>query len=224
MFTGLIEKQGHIQQIKSNALGKSFVIQTDPVFVSELTLGESVAVNGACLTVTKYQADRFEVDASQETLEKTTLNAQKIGSTVHLERALQLGARLGGHWVTGHIDGIGHIKEIKNLGESLKLTFTAPTSVMKYVVHKGSIAIDGVSLTVNEVQDHEFSVVLIPHSQSIVMLHRKAVQSPVNLETDIIGKYIEKFLSYPNVPQSTPNIEKQSQVDMEMLSKYGFIK
>jgi riboflavin synthase len=225
MFTGLIEKQGHIQQIKSNVLGKSFVIRTDPTFVSELTLGESVAVNGACLTVTQYSGNQFEVDASQETLDKTTLNAQKIGHAVHLERALKLGARLGGHWVTGHIDGIGHLKSIKKLGEALNLTITAPQAQMKYIVTKGSIAIDGVSLTVNEVTQDEFTVVLIPHTQSVIQLHQKAVMSPVNLETDIIGKYIEKLMLPRFAQQGTEELaSKSSKLDMEMLSKYGFIK
>jgi riboflavin synthase len=231
MFTGLIEKQGYLQQIKPNALGKSFVIRTDSRFVSELTLGESVAVNGACLTVTRYGGDHFEVDASLETLENTTLQYQQLGQGLHLERALQLGARLGGHWVTGHIDCVGQLKSIQPLGEALKLSFSVPKAQMRYVVHKGSIAIDGVSLTVNEVWDDGFSIVLIPHTQSVIHLHTKKINSFVNLETDIIGKYIEKFMIPRTEHSASEHLSSTSQVsaysskvDMDLLGRTGFLK
>ena len=226
MFTGLIETTGTVDRLSPRGPGVELVVRTRKSLVSELSLGESVAVDGACLTVTKFSGDYFTVDASAETMEKTTLSERKVGDKVHLERALRLGDRLGGHWVTGHIDAIGHLRSTSPLGEAVQLWFSAPTEISKYLVKKGSITIDGASLTVNELDDEGFSVVLIPHTLSILNLLHKKVGATVNLESDILGKYVEKLLLYQSAsPYSkSPQKHKVSPLDLSTLAKAGFIK
>ena len=194
MFTGLIEMTGTIDRLTPKGPGVELVIRCSHHLVAELSLGDSVAVDGACLTVTRYGGERFTVDASAETMALTTLGQRRIGDLVHLERALRLGDRLGGHWVTGHIDGMGTFRSKAPLGEAVQLWFNAPSQIAKYLVKKGSIAIDGASLTVNELDAQGFSIVLIPHTQSILRLNHKKTGDSVNLESDILGKYVEKLL------------------------------
>ena len=144
--------------------------------------------------------DRFTVDASAETMQRTTLGERRVGDALHLERALRLGDRLGGHWVTGHVDGVGALSERTPLGEAEQLWFSAPPQVMKYLVDKGSIAIDGASLTVNEVEESRFSVVLIPHTQGVLKLSKAPLGSSVNLEADILGKSVSyTHLTLPTI-------------------------
>ena len=194
MFTGLIETVGTLRRVDPRGPGVQLVIAAPASLVGELTLGESVAVDGACLTVIRTDGDAFVVDASAETMARTTLGERRIGDMLHLERALQLGGRLGGHIVAGHVDATGAVRSRAPLGEALELWFNAPDSVHRYLVDKGSITIDGVSLTVNSVDGTGFSVVLIPHTQSIVTLHQRQVGQRVNLEADVLGKYVERLL------------------------------
>ena len=221
MFTGLIECTGRIHSMQKKGPGVQVGIQVHHHFVNELTLGESVAVDGACLTVTRWHNDIFWVDASAETMDKCTLGQKKMQSLVHLERALRLGDRLGGHWVSGHIDGTGTLQHKESVGEAYKMSFRAPASIMRYIVPKGSIAIDGASLTVNTVEEEGFSIVLIPHSQSILNLSDYSVGTAVNLEADILGKYVEKLLG---LHTQTDHHSPTSSINMDLLSRTGFMK
>ncbi len=214
MFTGLIEAAGTLRRTSPLPRGATLTIAAPPSMVAELILGESVAVDGACLTVTATTHDAFTADASAETLARTTLGERRVGDALHLERALKVGDRLGGHLVAGHIDDTGELRRRQALGEAVELWFAAPPSVSRYLVAKGSIAIDGVSLTVNQVQGDLFSVVLIPHTQGIVRLHQKPVGGRVNLEADIIGKYVERLM----------NPGPRGAVDLETLARAGFLK
>ena len=237
MFTGLIETTGTIDRLTPKGPGVELVVRTSSRLVAELSLGESVAVDGACLTVTKFGGERFTVDASAETMNLTTLGQRRTGHQVHLERALRLGDRLGGHWVTGHIDGVGTLRSKSPLGEAVQLWFNAPHKIAKYLVQKGSIAIDGASLTVNELDEQGFSIVLIPHTQSILRLDHKKVGASVNLESDILGKYVEKLLrtsmsdesqgqvySSQSETKSLSTHHSTSNLDLSTLAKAGFLK
>ena len=218
MFTGLIETTGQISQLSQRGPGLELRFSAPTWLSRELTLGESVAVDGACLTVTAFTDHGFTVDASSETVERTSIRDRRVGDDVHLERALKLGDRLGGHWVSGHIDATGTIRSRTPLGEAICLWFDAPSSVLRYIVEKGSIAIDGASLTVNEFDDHGFSIVLIPHSQGILKLSDRPVGYRVNLEADILGKYVERLLGI-----SPPHSETHKQVDLSLLAQSGFL-
>lgn len=162
--------------------------------VAELSLGDSVAINGVCLTVTEFTDRRFTVLAGGETLRRTNLGGLRLKARVNLERALAVGDRLGGHLVSGHVDAVGDIVQWRDLGANIDITIRAPASALRYVVEKGSIAVDGISLTVNRVDAQTFAVALIPHTVSKTTLADKHVGQKVNLEVDIIGKYVEKLL------------------------------
>jgi riboflavin synthase len=194
MFTGLVEDMGTVARAdrRSNAL--VLAIKPARIAVSELTIGESVCHDGACLTVTETTRDTFTVLAGLETLERTTLGALRIGSRVNLERSLRVGDRLGGHWVTGHIDGTGELVARRDLGSNLVMVVRAVPALLKYIVEKGSIAIAGVSLTVNTVDAETFSVAIIPHTRDMTTLGQLAIGDRVNLETDILAKHVEKLL------------------------------
>lgn len=212
MFTGLIEACGTLRRIERRGPGVTLTIEAPASMVAELTLGESVACDGACLTVTRFGGETFGVDASAETLARTTLGDRRPGERLHLERALRLGDRLGGHIVAGHIDDVGTIRSKTPLGRSVAIAFNAPAPVARYLVEKGSIAIDGVSLTVNSVDAQGFDVVLIPHTQGVVHLADKPVGAKVNLEADVIGKYVERLMG----PQ-------RGGVDLATLARAGFL-
>ncbi len=198
MFTGLIERVGKIVQLEAGAGGKKFCINAGKDF--ELNLGDSVSVDGACLTVIKIEGEKFWIEASPETLKKTTLSQKKVGGEVNLERALRLSDRLGGHFVLGHIDGVGRVRKKTRRGEFLELEIEAPSELGKYLIEKGSIAVDGISLTINQVQGNIFSVMLIPETLKRTTISQKKPGDKVNLEADIIGKYVEKLL------QKTPSL------------------
>lgn len=194
MFTGLVEDMGTVARAdrRSNAL--VLAIKPARMPVSELVIGESVCHDGACLTVTETTRDTFSVLAGLETLERTTLGNLRIGSRVNLERSMKVGDRLGGHWVTGHIDGTGELVARRDLGSNLVLVVRAVPALLKYIVEKGSIAIAGVSLTVNAVDAEAFSVAIIPHTRDMTTLGQLAIGDRVNLETDILAKHVEKLL------------------------------
>ena len=194
MFTGLVEDLGTVARAdrRNNAL--VLAIKPAKLPVSELAIGESVCHDGACLTVTETTRETFTVLAGLETLERTTLGNLRIGSRVNLERSLKLGDRLGGHWVTGHIDGTGELVARRDLGSNLVLVVRAVPALLKYIVEKGSIAIAGVSLTVNAVDAETFSIAIIPHTRDMTTLGQLAIGDRVNLETDILAKHVEKLL------------------------------
>ena len=225
MFTGLIETRGRLARALPRGPDTTLVIEASADLVRALTLGESVAVDGACLTVTRWGGTTFEVDASSETLRRTTLGERRAGDALHLERALKLGDRLGGHIVAGHVDATGTIARIEPLGAARQVTISAPPEVARYLVPKGSIAIDGVSLTVNGVYEDAFDVVLIPHTQSVVHLHSKPVGARVNLEADLIGKYVERLLA-PRLGHTPAGATEghSGGISLDMLAKHGFVR
>jgi riboflavin synthase len=198
VFTGLIEDLGRIQRVDRRSDAAVLTITPTALPCRELVLGESVAVNGACLTVTKIEpaaaAGRFTVLAGAETLRRTTLGDLRPQSKVNLERALRVGDRLGGHLVAGHVDAVGQITSRRDRGANLEIDFRMPSELLRYVIEKGSIAIDGISLTVNRVSDTGFSVALIPHTVANTTLADRPVGARVNLEVDMVGKYVEKLV------------------------------
>ncbi|MFC1508646.1 riboflavin synthase [Candidatus Omnitrophota bacterium] len=193
MFTGLIEETGTIASIARHGTIVDFTIKAT-VVTDDIAIGDSVAVNGACLTVTAAGASEFTVQAVEETIRRTTLGGLKSGGSVNLERSLRVGDRLGGHIVQGHVDCTGRIVSVRKSGENMILTLAVAPENARYIVEKGSVAIDGISLTVTTVTNSEFGVSVIPHSLNATTLRNARVGDSVNIETDIIGKYVEKLL------------------------------
>jgi riboflavin synthase len=197
MFSGIIADVGSIKQATDRDGGLRLEIATSALDLSDVHLGDSIAVNGVCLTVIAHTADSFTVEVSRETLNCTVgLDAQ--GAPVNLEKALCLADRLGGHLVSGHVDGVGEVVEFTNLGESWKLVIRAPQVLAKYIAIKGSITINGVSLTINQVNNNEFSVNLIPHTLAMTNLKNLNAGSRVNLEVDLIARYVERMMTAEN--------------------------
>jgi riboflavin synthase len=194
MFTGLVEDIGRIESAVRRGDSVVLTIAPKTMNVDELALGESVAIDGTCLTVTERGGGKFSALAGNETLRVTTLGELRGGSTVNLERALRVGDRLGGHMVMGHVDEIGRIHSKRDLGANIEIDIRASRELLRYVIAKGSIAIDGISLTVNRVDATGFSVALIPHTVEMTSLAHKNTGSKVNLEVDMIGKYVEKLV------------------------------
>ncbi len=197
MFTGIVEGVGEVKKIRAKGKSWQMDIQT-PFSVSKEKIGNSIAINGCCLTITEKKKNLFSADLSPETLSCTTLQDLKVGSKVNLERALRLSDPVGGHWVQGHIDGISLLLDKKKIesetGSWLILKFKIPKNLRKYLIKKGSIAIDGVSLTINEIQASWFTVCLIPHTQKKTILQDKKVGDSVNIEVDLMAKYLENFI------------------------------
>ncbi len=195
MFTGLVEDVGKIAALERQPDAVVLRIQTRAIDAAQLALGESVAVDGCCLTVTERKAGEFQVLAGPETLARTTLGRFEPGTRVNLERAMLASARFGGHIVAGHVDGLGEIASQTPVGPAVEVVFRAGPEILRYVVEKGSIAVDGISLTVNRVDSYSFAVGLIPHTLEHTSLADKQVGAAVNLEVDIVGKYVEKLLA-----------------------------
>lgn len=192
MFTGIIEELGIIKGIRSQSGGMRLSVSGN-VVLEGMRIGDSIAVNGACLTVVEINGTLFSADVSKETVDKTNLVKLRVGDKVNLERPMRLSDRLGGHLVAGHVDATGVIRGLIKKGDASVFTFEAPKEVMKYLIYKGSVAIDGISLTVNEVQGNRFSITIIPHTAGMTTLGFKKIGDVVNIETDMIGKYVEKF-------------------------------
>lgn len=195
MFTGLVEDIGVLRSRTRRGEEESLVIDTR-IPTSELILGESIAVNGCCLTVTAFDATSFSVDASSETMRLTSLRTVRVGDGVHLERAMKLGGRLGGHLVQGHVDGVGTVERIQKDGRSWNVYITIPANLRPEVVAKGSITVDGVSLTVNELTPKGCRLTIIPFTGDETLLIKRHVGDPVNIETDVIGKYVRHLMNY----------------------------
>jgi riboflavin synthase len=215
VFTGLVETTGKL--VRRTASGRDARLVVSGAIGGEpLALGESIAVDGVCLTVAAIvDAQTFEADASSETLAKTTLGALEAGQLVNLERALAVGQRMGGHIVTGHVDGVGKIVAKEPVGGALKVTFEAPSELAKFIAAKGSICVCGVSLTVNGVNANKFDVMLIPHTREKTSLDGLGVGAPVNLEVDIVARYVLRFM----------DVEKSSDAAwMARLQQAGFVK
>ena len=194
MFTGLVEDVGTVARADRRSDALVLAIRPRTIPVGELVLGESVCHDGACLTVTEIGRETFSVLAGAETLARTTLGDLRVGKRVNLERAMRVGDRLGGHWVTGHIDGTGTLGIRRDQGANLVLGVRATPSLLRYIVEKGSIAIAGVSLTVNSVSDEGFDVAIIPHTRDHTTLGDLSIGDRVNLEVDILAKHVEKLM------------------------------
>lgn len=194
MFTGLVEGQAIVHDVISEGDAVRLVLEMPPAFLSETQLGDSIALNGCCLTVVSLQGAHFSFQAGTETLSKTNLGTFISGTRVNVERALQVGARLGGHYVQGHIDGTGVVDQIEQDGEWTSMWFRVPESLTLQMVCKGSIAVDGISLTLVNVERTRFSVALIPHTLAVTTLGQRRTGDTVNIETDILGKYVQKLV------------------------------
>lgn len=210
MFTGIIEEIGTVRRLQHSTRSCQLTVAAT-VVLQNTKIGDSIAVNGVCLTVTDLQADAFTADVMPETLRRSSLGVLRNGSPVNLERAMAANGRFGGHIVSGHIDGTGQIASKVPEGNAQIVTISAAPSLLRYIVEKGSIAIDGISLTVAKVTNNSFSVSLIPHTGTCTTLLSKRAGEPVNLETDVIGKYVEKLMQ-----------PAQSTLTTSMLKQYGY--
>lgn len=199
MFTGIVQQLGSVHAVTPRKGDIELIVTTAPGYLHGVALGDSISVNGCCLTVTRLQGDAFAADVSRETLQMTSLGACTAGTAVNLEKALRAGDALGGHYVTGHIDGLAEVAERHGDARSERMTFRAPKHLGKYIAKKGSVTVDGVSLTVNEVSDAgdatNFSVNLIPHTLAVTILRDYRVGQRVNIEVDIIARYVARMQS-----------------------------
>ncbi|MBS6510019.1 MAG: riboflavin synthase [Paraclostridium bifermentans] len=217
MFTGIVEEIGTITHIKNGVKSSKLIINCNKV-LETTEIGDSICTNGVCLTVTNINKGTFEADVMAETIRKSNLNTFKIGSKVNLERALSLSTRLGGHLVSGHIDGIGYIKDLKKEDSAIWITIKTSVDILRYIVYKGSITIDGISLTIAYVDDDVFKVSIISHTLQQTILSSKNIGDSVNLECDIIGKYVEKLLEI-----NKPNKQQANNINEIFLKENGFI-
>jgi riboflavin synthase len=200
MFTGIIEEKGRVESFVQGAMAWRLCVAAK-VVLQNLALGDSIAVNGCCLTVTKFDANRLEFDVLEETRRLTNFATLGTGAAVNLERSLRFDGKVGGHFVSGHVDGLGKIEILEKRGKDYYLRVRGPVGCGRYLVHKGSIAIDGISLTVAETDGDALAVWLIPHTIEMTNLHTKRVSDSVNLEFDLLGKYVEKLMVPYNFPK-----------------------
>ena len=218
MFTGLIEDVGILRQVRRG--GESYRLLVETAFpMTELSLGESISINGICLTVVEFGGGLFQVDVSPETLSRSALADVKPGTPVNLERALCFGDRLGGHLVSGHVDGVATVTRRFTQENAIVFVFATDADILRFIVEKGSVAIDGISLTVNAVGEQDFSVSIIPHSLEQTTLKERKVGDRVNIETDLIGKYVARLL----VPKGTKGKAERGGMDPEFLARNGFL-
>jgi riboflavin synthase len=221
MFTGIIEGLGTIGAIRPAGQGKRLTIEADYA-LDQTKIGDSIAVNGACLTVVKISGSTFEVDLSPETLSTSTFDKAKQGDRLNLERAMRLSDRIDGHLVLGHVDGIGIIEQQQKLGNAIGVSIAVPAAVSRYMIHKGSVAVDGISLTINALTPKSFTVSIIPHTGRLTTIGMKQKGQPVNIETDMIGKYVERFVQGESMIDSEKTTTSPG-IDMELLAKSGFL-
>jgi riboflavin synthase len=220
MFTGIIEGLGTIRGIHPAGEGCKLAVDADFVLAGT-RLGDSIAVNGACLTAVALNGRSFTVDVSPETMAKTTFGRMRAGDRVNIERALRLSDRLDGHLVSGHIDGMGSLAGRKERSNAVIITFRVPHALARYMIPKGSVAVDGVSLTINAVTAEGFEVSIIPHTARLTTVGMKAVGHAVNIETDMIGKYVERFVTGGKT--TATKARPDDGVDIEFLARHGFL-
>lgn len=229
MFTGIIEEMGSVAAIQPGSRSFRITLNCRKV-LEDARMGDSIAVNGVCLTVSGLNRSSFSADVMAETVRRSSLGDLKVGSRVNLERAMLAGGRFGGHIVSGHIDGTGRIREFQKEDNAVWVTIETETKILRYIVEKGSIAIDGISLTVADLSRDAFKVSVIPHTKEETTLLSKKVGERVNLENDVIGKYVERLLSNPGSGEraQTEGIGMDAEADkngvtMELLMKNGFL-
>ena len=233
MFTGLIETKGTLERVTASARTAGSARESRLVVRGELgpealTLGESIAVDGVCLTVAAIVKPGpglcvFEADASAETLAKTTLGDLSAGAHVNLERAVALGARMGGHIVSGHVDGVGSIKDKTPVGSAVKVTFQVPPELVRYVAQKGSICVSGISLTVNNVTGDQFDVVLVPHTRDKTSLDALPIGARVNLEVDVVARYVARLLECGGTSPGSPDHASSDAAWTDRLQRAGYL-
>jgi riboflavin synthase len=211
MFTGIVEEMGSVKSLGRERGAARLTVSASTV-LGDAALGDSICVNGVCLTVVEKGKTEFSADVAVETLKVTNLGELKTGAKVNLERALQLSTRIGGHLVTGHVDAVGRIREKREEGNGWRIFIDAPESSLRYIIKKGSVAVDGISLTVADVEKAGFSIAIIPHTAKLTTLGFKSGGDSVNLETDIIGKYVERLL----------HGRVEDGVSLELLRRRGF--
>ena len=221
MFTGIIEEVGSVASIRKGAHSCVLTVNASRV-LEDVHLGDSIATNGVCLTVTSFTSHSFSADVMHETLNRSSLGSLHIGSPVNLERAMLAGGRFGGHIVSGHIDGVGTISSIKEDDNAVWYTVEAPSSILRYIIEKGSITLDGISLTVAKVTNSNFSISIIPHTRAQTNLASKKVGDVLNLENDLVGKYVERLMLQPIAASQEQSEQKSSGITKEFLSHYGF--
>lgn len=222
MFSGIVEEIGRIIATNDSADGRRLKIAAK-LICSDLKIGDSISVSGCCLTATEFNSDNFSVDATFETLRRTKLGNLKVGDKVNLERALKFSDRLGGHLVSGHVDALARLSAIKKEGFSWVMEFTAPSSLQAYFIEKGSVAIDGISLTIAylkpvNAQEFLFAIAAIPHTLEVTTLSQLSVGDQINIEADLIGKYVANWMQATQMPQ---NINKEG-LSMNFLSEHGY--
>jgi riboflavin synthase len=228
MFTGLVEEIGTIVSISKGLKASTLTIGANYV-LADVKVGDSISTNGVCLTVTQFSKSQFSVDVMPETMNRSNFASAKTGMKVNLERALRMGDRLGGHMVSGHIDGTGKIVAIDKDENATWYTLSAPASIMKYIIEKGSVALDGISLTVAAVDFESFKVSIIPHTRAMTTLDARKVGDIINIECDAFGKYVERITAFNQVSQGQEheqehgNAKTKSKLDMAFLEQNGFL-
>lgn len=222
MFTGIIEAVGHIRASQPKDGDLRLYIATGKLDLSDVALGDSIATNGVCLTVVDLPGDGFWADVSRETLEYSTLTNLSVGSPVNLERALTPETRLGGHIVSGHVDGVAEIVSLREDARSWRFVMRAPDDLAKYIAHKGSITVDGVSLTVNKINGAEFELNIVPHTVQETIIGTYKPNSRVNIEVDVIARYLERLLLGDKA--SDKNNDQADSLSMSFLAENGFLK
>lgn len=221
MFTGIIEALGSVADLQLRGGEWRMSVRSSALDFGDVILGDSIAVNGVCLTVTKLSDAQFEVDVSNETMQHTTLHGLSKGAKVNLEKALTPNKRLGGHIVSGHVDGVGELTGLRPDGASIRMDFRAPKTLAKYIAQKGSICIDGTSLTVNTVNGASFSVNIIPHTQTETIIQDYKIGSKVNLEVDLIARYLERLMQGESAAEEQAN--PANMLTKSLLAENGYI-
>lgn len=219
MFTGIIEAVGSITAIKRHAQDMTITVDSGALDLSDVKLGDSISHNGVCLTVTRLEGNGYDVDISTETIERSGFAAIKNGFSLNLEKAMQVTSRFGGHIVSGHVDGVGEITSVTQLGSAVEYWVKAPDNLAKYIAEKGSISIDGISLTTNAIDGASFKLTIIPHTISETTMTHYQVGTLVNLEVDVVSRYLERLLLGDKAAESQPKKEST----MDLLARSGFI-
>lgn len=223
MFTGIIEDVGVIEGLVPSGEDIRLSIKTDKLDMSDVSLGDSIANNGVCLTVVAMSKHGFSADVSHETIKRTGFASYQSGSKVNLEKALQANSRLGGHIVSGHVDGVGEVLSIAPVGRYVEIWVKAPDELAKYLAEKGSITVDGVSLTVNQVDGAKFLLTLIPHSLQETIIGSYKIATKVNLEVDVIARYLERLMMGDKAAYSSTDSNKKD-ISMAFLAENGYLK
>nr|WP_086939021.1 riboflavin synthase [Thaumasiovibrio occultus] len=218
MFTGIIEATGRITAITPKGQDITVTVDAGDLDMSDVKLGDSIATNGVCLTVVNFTANSYSADLSRETLNLTAFSQYKVGQVVNLEKAMLPTTRFGGHMVSGHIDGMATVVERAQVGRAIEFWLKAPASLAKYIAHKGSVAIDGISLTVNEVKGDQFKLTIVPHTAQETTINNFKPGVTVNLEVDVIARYLERLM------QGASAATNESRVTMDMLARSGFMR